>query len=162
MCCYTRSYNWLLLQDCNFGGDLLCRVPVVVMHRVLNLFGKVSALAHSAHGIVRKLACAGANMHAPLQIQPVGLARFQFEQFRGSPHVRVADCILYDGTWWGVPLFTKLVPHGEGTCLFLEGWGTVPEERIIHITVHAADGLNPPSIVRPAPCIRIRANGREV
>lgn len=136
-----------------------------IRHRVLNFVGKLLTFASSFQSLMQLSSCSTdstSELDPRAQLQPIGIATYPFHQFAGSPHVRVPDNILYDGRWWGIPFFSALVPHGEGTCIFLEGWGTVPEERVVHITVHSATGLNPPDIVRPAPCVRIRANGREV
>lgn len=61
-----------------------------------------------------------------------GLRRYTFTQFEGSPHVRYAKTSIYQGEWSGVPLFTTLVPHGEGAIMFFDGWGFAREDKVSH------------------------------
>lgn len=64
-----------------------------------------------------------------------GADHFAFPQMQGSPHVRYSKTIIYHGEWSGIPLFTPLVPHGEGMVIFLEGWGFAREDKVLYLTI---------------------------
>lgn len=88
-----------------------------------------------------------------------GLDRYYFGQFSNSPHVRYQKSFLYQGEWTGVPLFTKLVPHGEGLIVFFDGWGFAREDKVLYLTVVRCRYLNAMDLTTSDPYCDITCNG---
>eukprot|EP01039_Chlorochromonas_danica_P001031 gene1031-1118_t len=93
-----------------------------------------------------------------------GMDQFTFQQFENSPHVRYYKTQLYQGEWTGLPLITPLRPHGEGTVVFLDGWGFAKEDKVVYLTVLACRHLNAMDVITGAsdPYCEIRCNGHTV
>jgi hypothetical protein len=72
----------------------------------------------------------------------VGFDKYTFHQFQNSNHIRYNKTSLYQGEWSGVPLFTRLKPHGEGMIIFLDGWGFAREDKVLYLTIIRCRYLN--------------------
>eukprot|EP01041_Mallomonas_annulata_P000411 gene411-745_t len=91
-----------------------------------------------------------------------GLNTYYFEQFEGSPHIRFPKATLYQGEWSGIPLLTKLKPHGDGLAVFFDCWGFAREDKVLQVTVHAARHLLAKDITSSDPYVEILCNGKRV
>eukprot|EP01038_Epipyxis_sp_PR26KG_P006206 gene6206-8548_t len=88
-----------------------------------------------------------------------GLDMFSFERFHGSPHVRYYKTSLYQGEWSGLPLFTKLVPHGEGLITFLDAWGFTKENKVLYLKIIRCRELSAMDLFSSDPYCDIICNG---
>ena len=66
---------------------------------------------------------------------------------------------LYQGEWSGIPLFTKLRPHGNGVAVFLDGWGFAREDKVLYLTIVRCRYLNAMDITSSDPYCDIICNG---
>lgn len=88
-----------------------------------------------------------------------GLDKYRFPQFAGSPHVRYHRNSMYQGEWSGIPLFTSLVPHGEGMIIFFDGWGFAREDKVLYLTIKRCRYLNAMDLSTSDPYCDIQCNG---
>lgn len=66
---------------------------------------------------------------------------------------------MYQGEWAGIPLFTPLVPHGNGLIAFLDGWGFSREDKVLYLTLIRCRYLNAMDITTSDPYCEINCNG---
>jgi hypothetical protein len=64
-----------------------------------------------------------------------GLDMYAFSEFKKSSHVRYPLISLYQGEWSGIPLFTPLIPHGEGMVIFFDAWGFSKEVKMLKLKI---------------------------
>lgn len=91
-----------------------------------------------------------------------GLNIHKFPEFDGSPHIRFAHAAMYQGEWTGVPLFTPLIPHGDGVVIFFDGWGFAREDKVLTLIVVACRHLNAADISTSDPFCEILCNGKNL
>lgn len=149
------------------------------------MFKRAAGKGKGGSGLAEVSAQGARGVKALTRSSVTGMDQYCFEQFQGTPHVRyykvLIECLdlilllypftyltvvhcalqmsLYQGEWSGIPLFTKLRPHGNGVAVFLDGWGFAREDKVLYLTIVRCRYLNAMDITSSDPYCDIICNG---
>ena len=102
----------------------------------------------------------GANKLAKSTVE--GTSTYRSAQFLNSPHVRYSKQCIYQGEWSGIPMVTKLRPHGQGLLVFMDGWGYTEENKTLYLSILRCRNLVIADVTTSDPYIDIFCNGLNV
>ena len=83
--------------------------------------------------------------------------RWNFTQFKDSPHVRISRTVFYHGVWEKHGALGDF-PHGEGLAEFLEGFGVAMEEKVLNVAVIQARRLKAMDLFTSDPYVKMEGN----